>query len=110
MHIIPDDVTRCYIIDKIVDEFLDVIVRCKDCSLPFSSLGSCILNEIAFLCECCNKYVCGECKETWAPDHATIYLCCHDCRDNISDSEYGDDDGSDDYGSGSDYDGSDYSY
>ena len=63
------------IVNKIVDEHLDVREKCKTCHIKFSSLNSCISSYAAFKCGIRFLYVCDKCDgENWLCDDES-YLC-----------------------------------
>ncbi len=77
------------IIDKIVNNFLNVIVRCKDCARSLPSLNSSILNKIAFACDFCYKFVCADCVQP--TEEYSYYHYCNGCVGRVSQSEDGGD-------------------
>lgn len=99
------------IIDKIVDDFLDVIEECKECHYKFSSFEECCSAGVVFSCENCKEYICDNCVMEHSR-YYTIERYCKDCYESSTDDddidvdnddyEYYDDDDSDEY---HDYDG-----
>ena len=97
------------IIDRMVNDFLDVREKCKYCRRIFSSLSESEHTGIALQCNSCRKYLCGNCGVI--DRYMSTYDVCSDCCNSAGDFEdyyegaFDDDD--DDYGSDYFYGGSD---
>lgn len=87
------------IIDKIIDDYLDVMEKCKECHYKFSSLSHCISDGVVHSCENCKELVCENCVfEDYT--HKRIQRYCTDCFVNDIDHDINhditDDDDNDD--------------
>jgi len=64
------------IINKIVDDYLDVISECKFCDTKFSSLNACFESGLAFRCRACAVLICDDCFD----ESLNI---CKNCMENM---------------------------
>ena len=96
------------IVNKMVNEFLDVREKCKNCRRIFSSLSHCIHTEIALQCNYCRKYLCSTCGgvDGYILSCDTCADCCRACDPDLH--GYDDEDAYDD--EDEDFDYSDYYY
>ncbi len=95
------------IINKTVNEFLDVREKCKHCHRIFSSLSHCEQTAVALQCNSCRKYLCSTCGgvDGYILTYDMCANCCRACDQDL----YGDEDSSDDsYYDDDDFDYSDY--